>query len=599
MMKYCLFAVFVVLMTSCHSREESAWIRINQVGYMPDAVKNAVYVSNSDGGITEFSIFSADGDEKVYESEQVTKFPEWGPFQKSYRLNFSDWKEPGQYYIQVGEVKSPVFQIGNDVYAHMADYILQYMRQQQCGYNPFYKDSCHVKDGFIIYNPDKKIDSTHIDVIGGWHDATDYLQYVTTSANATYQMLFAYQQNPSVYGDHYKANGDPGSNGIPDILDQAKWGLDWLDKMNPSEGQMYNQIADDRDHIGFKLPDKDTADYGRGKGGERPVYFCTGKPQGSTAHQNNATGIASTAGKYASAFALGSKLLKKYYPEFSEKIFKKASAAYDFGKKNPGVCQTACYVSPYFYEEGNWVDDMELAAAQLYLLTKNNTYLEDAISYGKQEPFTPWMGADTARHYQWYPFINLGHYYLAYGTGDKEASLFDHYYQQGIQRVFNKGKNNPFFIGIPFIWCSNNLVVAMATQCNLYRTATGDDQYQEMEQSLIDWLFGCNPWGTSMVIGIPGNGDFPTHTHSGAVVLLNRQPLGGLVDGPIYRSIFEQHIGSGLSGEDPYRAFQSSVAVYHDDTGDYSTNEPTMDGTASLSYLLSALESEGKKENRD
>ncbi len=47
------------------------------------------------------------------------------------------------------------------------------------------------------------LDSTHIDVTGGWHDASDYLQYVATSANATYQMMFAYQKNPNAFGDNY------------------------------------------------------------------------------------------------------------------------------------------------------------------------------------------------------------------------------------------------------------------------------------------------------------------------------------------------------------------------------------------------------------
>ena len=73
------------------------------------------------------------------------------------------------------------------------------MRQQRCGYNPFLHDSCHTRDGYIIYHP--AADSTHIDVTGGWHDATDYLQYTATSANAVYQMLLAYQLNPSAFGD--------------------------------------------------------------------------------------------------------------------------------------------------------------------------------------------------------------------------------------------------------------------------------------------------------------------------------------------------------------------------------------------------------------
>jgi hypothetical protein len=64
------------------------------------------------------------------------------------------------------------------------------------------------------------------------------------------------------------------------------------------------------------------------------------------------------------------------------------------------------------------------------------------------------------------------------------------------------------------------------------------------------------------------------------------------VDGPVYTSIFNSLLGLKLADEDEYAPFQSELAVYHDDVGDYSTNEPTMDGTASLIYLLAAMASE-------
>ena len=63
--------------------------------------------------------------------------------------------------------------------------------------------------------------------------------------------------------------------------------------------------------------------------------------------------------------------------------------------------------------------------------------------------------------------------------------------------------DNGFRVGIPFIWCSNNLMASFATQALLYRRMTGDDAFREYEQAALDWLFGTNPWGVSMVIGYP------------------------------------------------------------------------------------------------
>src|SRR5207249_11881561 len=66
------------------------------------------------------------------------------------------------------------------------------------------------------------------------------------------------------------------------------------------------------------------------------------------------------------------------------------------------------------------------------------------------------------------------------------------------------------------------------------------------------------------------------------------QLTGGLVDGPVYRSIFEHLQGIRLFKADEYAPFNTGFIVYHDDVGDYSTNEPIMDGTANLAYVLAA-----------
>ncbi len=579
-----------LLLSAFFKLNADVWIRINQMGYLPHSVKVAVLIANEEAAVTDFQVCNALTGEVVFsgKSQQFNGF-NWG-MKMAARLDFSRLEKSGGYYIRAGRAISPVFKISADAYRGSSDFILKYMRQQRCGYNPFLKDSCHTHDGFIVDHPTRT--GEIIDVKGGWHDATDYLQYVTTSANAVYQMLFAYQKNPAVYKDEFDANGLPGKNGVADILDEARWGLDWLLKMNPDSGVMFNQIADDRDHQGFRLPNKDKASYGNGL--NRPVYFITGKPQGLGAFKNRATGVSSTAGKYSAAFALGAQVFKGVDPALSQLLVKKAEDAFEFGLTDLGVAQTACVVSPYFYEEDNYADDLELAASELYKLTGNNAYLKQAGYWAALEPVTPWMGRDTARHYQYYPFVNMGHANQALGNGS-EASASIAFMRKGLQGMYTRGKNDPFLIGIPFIWCSNNLVAAAVTQSRLYFQASGDSSFVEMEAALRDWLFGCNPWGTSMICGFPAGSDNPLKPHSSITRLMNQTTFGGLVDGPVYATIYKNLKGITLFGEDPYAPFQNGIAVYHDDIGDYSTNEPTMDGTASLSFYLSYLESEGMK----
>jgi hypothetical protein len=559
-------------------------IRINQLGYLPDAPKVAVLCSLTPLDVRDFTVEDTGGRRVLQRSATAAK--PFGPCVANYRLDFSTVKTPGEYRIAAAGVTSPPVRIRADAYAGAADTLLYYMREQRSGYNPLFKTVVHTHDGIVVDDPVR--DGQFIPVTGGWADASDYLQYVMTSTNATYVMLMAYRDHPASFADKFDSRGLPGSNGTPDILDEARHGLEWLVRMFPNDSEMYNQLGDDRDHTYWDIPPHDSADYGWGKGKERPVYPCTGKPQGLFKYKNRSDGKASTAGKYASAFALASMIYKKGDPVFASKLRHKALAAYAIGKKYPGVCQGAPGHAPYYYEEDNWVDDMELAAAELYALTSDRAYLKDALEYASREPVTPWMGADTAKHYEWFPWHNNGHYEIWRNASASDRKIVADYYKRGLAAVVRRADNG-FRIGIPFIWCSNNLMASFATQAYLYRRMTGDNQFREYEQAALDWLFGTNPWGVSMVIGLPHNGVFARTPHSVVADQLKVELTGAMLDGPVYSSIYRNLLGISLHDPDEYAPFNTGFIVYHDDVGDYSTNEPIMDGTANLSYLLAAM----------
>ena len=559
-------------------------IRINQLGYLPDSPKVAVYCATTKRELSTFRVSDAAGKTVFEHSAEGTK--PFGPCVTIYRLSFSSITKPGEYRISVGDVVSPIVRVRANAYEGGADTLLYYMREQRSGYNPLFKTVVHIHDGIVV--DDSARAGKFVPVTGGWADASDYLQYVMTSANATFVMLMAYRDNPRSFADAFDERGLPGRNGVADILDEARHGLNWLMRMFPSDSEMFNQLGDDRDHTYWDLPPTDSADYGWGKGKERPVYPCTGKPQGLFKYKNRSDGLASTAGKYASAFALASSLYARTDAAFGRKLREKALSAYMIGKAHPGVCQGAPGRAPYYYEEDNWTDDMELAAAELYALTRDRRYLRDALEFASREPVTPWMGADTARHYQWYPWHNNGHYEIWRLANRRDRQIVADYYKKGLAAVAARAQNG-FRIGIPFIWCSNNLMASFATQAFLYRRMTGDNQFREYEQAAIDWLFGANPWGLSMVIGLPHDGVYARDPHSVVAHEMHVELTGALLDGPVYSSIYQHLLGISLHDPDEYAPFNTGFIVYHDDVGDYSTNEPIMDGTANLSYLLAAL----------
>ncbi|HLE57704.1 MAG TPA: glycoside hydrolase family 9 protein [Rhodothermia bacterium] len=582
--------ILVVIVTLASRGEAQAapqrtFIRVNQLGYIPAAPKVAVACSLDSVAIKSFSVQDLSG-RVVLGPRPAKSSGSFGPCASTHRLDFSSLRSRGRYQIVAGGAVSPAVRIDMNAYAGAADTLLYYMRQQRSGFNPIIRDSVHRRDGLIVDHPART--GEFIKVSGGWADASDYLQYVTTSANATFVMLMAYRDNSHAFADKFAANGLPGSNGVADILDEARHGLDWLLRMYPGGEDMFNQLGDDRDHSYWDLPWTDSSDYGWGRGKERPVYPCTGKPQGLIKAKNRSTGYASTAGKYTAAFALGAVVFARHDPALAETLRQRARAAYRLGRIHEGVCQTAPGGSPYFYEEDDWRDDMELGAASLIDATGEMQFLADALVYARREPVTPWMGKDTARHYQWYPWHNNGHYESwRHGSAGERAQLAG-FYRRGLAAVAGRA-NNGFRIGVPFIWCSNNLIASFATQAYLYRRMTGDNRFREYEIAAVDWLLGANPWGVSMIIGLPQSGNYARDPHSVIAKDLKLQLTGGLVDGPVYRSIYQNLLGINLHDPDEYAPFNTGFIVYHDDVGDYSTNEPIMDGTANLTYLFAAM----------
>ena len=581
--------LIVCLIGACHHFPPPAptprglAIRVNQVGYLPDAPKVAVVCALEPRVITSFDVVD-ERNRRVFGPRAAGAAGPFGPCAATSRLDFSTLRQTGVYRIEAAGVTSLPVRIGDAVYQGAADSLLAYLREQRSGYNPVFRDSVHHRsDGVLVDHPTRS--GEFIPVSGGWADASDYLQYGATTAHATTMLLLAYRDHPGAFADRYQANGLPGANGIPDVLDEARWGLAWLLKMYPEDDLLLNQLGDDRDHAFWDLPVNDSSDYGWGRGGRRPVYPCTGKPQGLFEFKNRSTGLASTAGKYAAAFALGAAAFHERDSAFAQRLGARARAVYALGVAHPGVCQTAPARAPYFYEEDDWADDMELGAVELYALTREPTYLGAALQDAALEPVSPWMGQDTARHYQWYPWHNNGHYEIWRAGPDSARRIVAEYYARGLAAVARRGRNG-FRIGIPFIWCSNNLLASFATQAHFYRRMTGDSSYLEYETAALDWLFGTNPWGVSMVIGLGAT--YPRTPHSVVAQQLHLQLTGGLVDGPVYRSIFEHLRGIRLLVADQYAPFNTGFIVYHDDVGDYSTNEPIMDGSANLAYVLAA-----------
>ncbi|HLT08367.1 MAG TPA: glycoside hydrolase family 9 protein [Cyclobacteriaceae bacterium] len=580
---------FLPLLAFSQEGVQDLYLRVNQMGYLQDDHKVAIAFSHK--RIREHvQLIDEKANTVVWEGRpQKINRDTWGNFEFYYAIDFSEVKQEGRYLLQgeKSKVRSSAFTIGHEAYHGAQETLLGFMRQQRCGYNPTLDMVCHPKDGRSFFGP--MPDSTYVNLSGGWHDAGDQLKYLITSSYATAHMLMAFELYPDRFADEYNALGQPGANGIPDVLDEAKWGLDWIHKMHPAPDQLFHQVADDRDHRGFKIPNKDNSDYGWGENSYRAAYFATGAPQGLREYKSEATGVSNLAGRSAAAMALAARIWEEHLEDkaFAEKCRRAAISLYQLGREKEGYQQGNSYGAPYRYNESTWADDMEWAGAELFKLTGDKKYLEQAKEYAlKSNTADSWTVVDSADHYRLYPFINMGHYALHELVEDEFKEKLANYYKEGILYTLERAKKNTFHVGVPFIWCSNNLMTGLVTQVILYEKMTGDTQFNGYMHAQRDWLFGRNPWGTSMFTGMPEHGEFPEEVHTAPYVLLGMDIAGGLVDGPVYTSIYNNLLGLHLLQPDEFEHLQNNHVTYHDDVGDYSTNEPTMDGTAGAILMM-------------
>ena len=547
------FAVLCSFPTAAPAEDGAVHLRVNQLGFLPGDPKVAIAFSKEKIEGDFLLVDAQSGETRHRGNLQPATEPTWGAFDHYARLDFTGLVKPGLYRIRLESTRtvSPPFRIGEEAFGNHAEDLLGFMRQQRCGYNPLLDMVCHQHDGRTAYGPHPA--GTYVDATGGWHDAGDQLKYLLTASNATARMLLAYELEPTKFADQVDALGRPGPNGTPDVLDEARWGIEWILKLHPEPDQLYHQVADDRDHTGWKSPDADPSDYGWGPNSYRVLYYADGKPQGLREFKSDSTGVANLAGRCAAALAMANRVWDaRDEPLFARRCLIAARELYAMGAAQEGCQQGNSYGAPYRYAEITWADDMEWGAAELFRQTGEDEYLDQAKRYARIAADVTWMPHERTGHYEYYPFVNVGHFALYPLVDPDTQQELAGYYRSGLDATVERARTNPFGIGVPFIWCSNNLTAALVTQALLYERMTGDTRYHAHAINHRDWLLGRNPWGTSMFTGVPRDGDAPLDVHTSTWKLFHRNVPGGLVDGPVYRSVFDGLRGVHLNEPDEY-----------------------------------------------
>ncbi|MCR4639419.1 glycoside hydrolase family 9 protein [Ruminococcus sp.] len=521
------------------SRPYAPSININQVGYRPDSRKIAVFRDVTDQ--KEFKVVNAVTKEAVYTGKLENMKENSSAGETNWTGDFSSVKEAGKYYIACeGLDDSYTFEIGDKVYSNLIDDSVRMLYLQRCGVKVEDKDfghePCHTSMATVYGTSDK------IDVSGGWHDAGDYGRYVVPAAKAVADLIYAYDAAPELYSDNI---GIPESgNGTPDILDEARFELEWMMKMQASDGGAYHKVSC-KTFPGYVDPTKET--------GELIVT-----PVSSTATAD-----------FCASMALAAEFYEKYDKDFAKKCMDAAEKSWawleanpDFKFKNPEDIVTGEYGDLTDRDERYW------AAVQMYRATGDEKYI-----------------ANVSRALTGLDWSTVGDYgniaLLTMKNADKDSEI----YKNAVNAVTSQAKSmlstsnsSPYGVSISkYNWGSNMTIANSGIILSLASKLSGDNELANGANAQLDYLLGTNPLGISFVTGYgtvsPEN---PHHRPSMAA----GHAMKGMLVGGVNQSLED-------SAAKAYCKGQPSAKCYVDNSESYSTNEITIYWNSPLTYLLS------------
>jgi endoglucanase len=526
---------------------EEATILTNQLGYRPDADKVAVL--RGDKLANKFSVVNADTNKEVYSGDISDPVKNKSADETDFYADFSKVTEPGKYIIKWGEKESYPFEIGEKVYDDVLKESVYWLYTQRCGVevkSPVVNHkACHDTEA-TVYKTDKKID-----VSGGWHDAGDYGRYVVPGAKTVADLFIAYNANKDLFGDD--TNIPESGNGVADILDEARFELEWMLKMQDTEsGGVYHKVSCEG-FPGFVMPEKETD----------KLYVS---PISSTATAD-----------FCAAMAMSYTNFKDIDKDFAEKCLAAAKKAWAYLEANPNFVFTDVSkdITTGDYGDKTDKDERYWAAVEMLNATGDKTYEEAIKSIGIKTGLG-WADMGT---YGSFTYLSMDESKQdASIKADVEASI-----KKQAAAALEDAQANPYGEAIgSYFWGCNMDVANKGILFSFADKLDPSKGYKAAAAEQINYLLGKNPLGTSFVTGFGTVAS--AHPHHRPSIALQKCVPGMVVGGP----------NSGLE-DNKALAFLDGVApakCYIDDPDSYSTNEVTIYWNSPFTTLLAYVLSE-------
>ena len=527
-------------------------ININQVGYRSDDNKIAIFRDSSLDN--KFEVYNVDAGKIVYTGYVLGSVQTISAGETVAYGDFSSVKEAGTYkLVAANSGESYEFVINDEVYDDLLDDVVRMLYLQRCGSElkpeyagDFAHAACHTQKGIIYGTSEKK------DVSGGWHDAGDYGRYVVPGAKAVADILLAYEDYSHVFTDDV---GIPESgNGIPDILDEARYELEWMLKMQDKKsGGVYHKVTG----LNFEamvMPETVTDDLYI-----MPISNCA-------------------TGDFAAVMAIAARVYKLFDSAFAKECHTSSIRALDYleandgegGYRNPGDVLTGEYPDTVDTDEYFW------ALSELYKTTGSSVY-EKKIATIDFDSFDDGMGWQAVSLYGYYAYLT------AEKQNDDIKKKIINKFNTYLNSVEKNIEADGYFssMGDVYYWGSNmtlaNNGMALLMANRIIENSTDFDQLAKKQ---LDYLLGANSTSYCFVTGYGSQS--PQNTHHRPSEALGTTMIGMLVG------------GANSNLEDPYAenvlSGRPAAKCYVDNMQSYSCNEITVYWNSPLIYLLAGLE---------
>ncbi len=558
-------------------------VRVNQVGYLPGFAKTATVVSSSPGPL-DWQLLNPAG--KVGASGKTRPF---GDDRSSgdtvHIVDFSSVTSVGKAWkLRVGTDESDPFEIGPDVYRRLKYDALAFFYLQRSGVEikmpyagsaAYERPPGHLGDKSVPCAPEARC-SYSLDVSGGWYDAGDHGKYVTNSGISVWTLqnqhetLARFGATVSDFADG-KLNIPDAGNGRSDLLDEARFNLEFMLKMQvpagqPGAGMVHHKIHGERWSDLPTLPHEDKI-----KRYLRPIST------GATLD------LAATA-------AQGARLWQKLDPAFATKCLTAAEWAFATAKKTPIVRAEGEVKGGGAYGDGDLTDNFYWAAAELFITTGKAVY-RDELSRSKYH--APRPNPMTSGNLGWDHSAPLGKISLAVVPSTLgEAEIADQRRQmveaadRFLATIEKRGYRMPLASDSSYTWGSNVGVMNAAIVLGLAHYFTKDVKYANGAIECMNYMLGRNPMAFSYVAGYGTRAMRNPHhriwSHQKDARLPEAPP--GAVSGGPNSMLQDPYIRKlGKSGCPPQ-------TCYVDHIESYSTNEVAINWNAPLAWAIAFLD---------